>query len=93
MAGDDDANRRMTYELLHRRARELMAAGQLPRTGPNNIFGGYGSDRICELCAAPINAREIEYELEFFTADESRPKRLVWFHLACHAIWDYERTR
>jgi hypothetical protein len=82
----------MSYERLHRRARELIASGTLPRGAPDNIFAGYGSDRTCQLCGAAINGREIEYELEFST--ESPPvKTLLWFHLGCHAIWDYERTR
>lgn len=91
--GDEDAGKAVSYEHLHRRARELIAAGELPRRTPDDMFAGYGADQICALCAAPINAREIEYELEFVAADAPHSKRLYWFHLACHAIWDYERTR
>lgn len=93
MAGDEEAGKGISYEHLHRRARELLASGQLPRATPDNIFAGYGADQPCALCAAQINAREIEYELEFVAADAGGAKRLYWLHLACHAIWDYERAR
>ncbi len=93
MADDEDAGKGVSYEHLHRRARELIAAGELPRRAPDNIFAGYGADQTCALCAALINAREIEYELEFVSADATPAKRLYWLHLACHAIWDYERAR
>jgi len=94
MAADDIPDKGMSYEILHRRARELVAAGELPRKGPDSLYAGYGTDRVCQLCEAPINPREIEYELEFLShADPSGARRLIWLHLACHAIWDYERTR
>ncbi len=81
-----------SYEILHERARMLLKAGSLPRTDAYRIYGGYGSDRGCELCAMPITPKEVEYELEFAaTAASPASKLLVYFHLACHAIWDYER--
>lgn len=81
-----------SYELLHERARELIKNGTLPQVNPSSTYGGYGTDRKCQLCAASITSKEVEYELEFTSSGE-RPlqKQLVWFHLACHAIWDYER--
>lgn len=93
MAGDEGAGKGISYEHLHRRARELIASGVLPRRAPDNIFAGYGADQLCALCAVLINDREIEYELEFITRDARGAKRLYWLHLACHAIWEFERTR
>jgi hypothetical protein len=79
-----------SYERLHERARELIAAGLLPRHHLGMLYAGYGSGRPCQLCEVAINDKEVEYELEFQT-DIGSPKNLVHFHLACHAIWDYER--
>ncbi len=79
------------YEALHERARQLIAAGLLPMTDPARLYGGYGSNHECQLCAAPITAKEVEFELEFATSDSASPKSILRFHLACHAIWDYER--
>ncbi len=94
MADDSAPDRGMSYDVLHARARELISKGDLPREGSNRLYAGYGSNRSCQLCAIPISGKEIEYELEFqgSVAQPSRT-RLVWFHLGCHAIWEYERKR
>lgn len=94
MADNNDPERGVSYEVLHERARSLLANGDLPRQNCTRLYAGYGSDRMCQLCARAITSRDVEYELEFaFSAAGSTKTRLVWFHLACHAIWDYERKR
>ncbi len=94
MADDDDPSGPSSFQVLHDRARELVKTGYLPRSAPDNVYGGYGTDRSCQLCGLLIRQTEIEYELEFMTSvDGSSHKRVVWFHLACHAIWEYERKQ
>lgn len=93
MSGDVDP---ALFEQLHLRARELIAAGVLPSTAPDAMFGGFGSEFVCALCGAPILPAEVLYELEYRAvgaATHPSSRRLVRFHLACHAIWDYERVR
>jgi hypothetical protein len=94
MPGEDRPTGRLSYELLHQRAREFLTAGVLPRDDPRQTYGGYGTGRHCQLCEAPITAQEVEYELEFETGNEHpADKFLVCLHLGCHAIWEYERRR
>lgn len=93
MSGDVDP---AFFEQLHRRARELISTGLLPGAAPHAMFGGFGSGAVCALCGTPILAAEVEYELEYRAvgvASDPSPRRLIRFHLACHAIWDYERAR
>ena len=71
---------------LHERAKELLQRGALPREPAQRIFAGYGHGSPCLLCSTPIAPGEIEYELEF-----GRERQIVCLHLACHAIWEYER--
>jgi hypothetical protein len=83
-------------EQLHLRARELISTGVLPTTAPDAMFGGLGSESVCALCSAPILPAEVTYELEYRAVSavtHSSSRRLVRFHLACRAIWDYERVR
>jgi hypothetical protein len=75
------------FAALHERARALLDDGTLPREPPLRTVAGYGDGVACLLCCGPIEPGEVEYELEFARA---APRR-VSLHLACHAIWDYER--
>jgi hypothetical protein len=77
----------MRFSNLHERARELLHTGALPREPAQRTFAGYGDGTACLLCSSPIGPGEVEYELEFGRED----KRIVDLHLACHAIWEYER--
>jgi len=77
----------MRFSNLHERARELLDTGALPREPAERTFAGYGDGTACLLCSSPIGPGEVEYELEFGRED----KRIVDLHLACHAIWEYER--
>jgi hypothetical protein len=94
MSAGDRPTSGVSYEVLHQRARELIDAGALPVGDPCYMYGGWGIGRNCELCGAPVTSKEIEYELEFETANEQPTRKfLLCLHLGCHAIWDYERKR
>lgn len=84
---------RESHERLRQRAWDLMSRGILPRAEPHRLYAGYGSDRPCQLCAASISSKEVEYELEFSAADQTSEKFVVRIHAACHLIWDDERKR
>lgn len=72
---------------LRGRARELIKEGHLPRGRPMHMWGGSGSDLVCSLCEEPIPRGEVEYELEYRTADGARQYR---FHFYCHTAWQLE---
>jgi len=72
---------------LHERAKGLLRTGVLPRGPAVRTYGGYGDGTTCVLCSGPIGPLEVEYELEFGSQDTQH----AHLHLACHAIWDYER--
>lgn len=75
-------------EPLRLRARELMSAGKLPRDKAIRTWGGSGSGLPCELCGAPIESSQPEFEIQLDLAPGSRSYR---FHRTCHAVWDEMR--
>jgi hypothetical protein len=92
MAENEGGYRGTSHERLHERARELINTGALPRQDTGPLYAGYGgAGHHCELCRSPITSKEVEYELEFGTSTVKSLRKIIRFHLACHAIWDYER--
>jgi hypothetical protein len=77
-------------ELLRKRARERLDAGQLPTQLPKRSFAGRGSGNLCCLCNAPIVAPDIELELDFDTPGELGSVT-IRLHARCYDIWDAER--
>lgn len=62
----------------------VAAAGRsraLPPKGAGRIFGGRGQGGPCALCGDPIEPTQIEYEIEWSSAEG--PQR-SHFHLACY---------
>jgi len=53
----------------------------LPPGGKGRIYGGHGQGSPCALCGAPIHSSQIEYEVEWNSAEG--PQRSQ-FHLACY---------
>ena len=53
----------------------------LPPGGKGRIYGGHGQGTPCALCGAPIDSSQIEYEVEWNSAEG--PQR-SHFHLACY---------
>ena len=51
-------------EVLQPLARERIAKGQLPRGKFSRMWGVLGTGQVCSLCDKPIQAYQIEHEVE-----------------------------
>ena len=75
---------------LRRRARQATAAGNLPARLPVRTWAGRGGGARCLVCSSPLNAHEVELELEFEASaipcspDSSR------MHAHCFEAWKLE---
>jgi hypothetical protein len=71
-------------------ARERIARGMLPgRPSATRMWAGYGNGRLCDLCGKPIQAGEIEYEVEH----PDHAVTTLRFHLVCQSVWQLECAR
>jgi hypothetical protein len=68
--------------------RELRS-GRLPRRAPDDVWGGPGQGRACDLCRAPVGPGEMEVELEF--RGEAPPRAQLTLHVRCFDVWELER--
>jgi hypothetical protein len=57
---------------------------------PLRTWAGHGTGAICNACGAPIQAHEIEYEVEM-PAGSSAPT--LNFHLMCYRNWTGRGSR
>ena len=57
---------------------------------PLRTWAGHGTGAICNACGAPIQAHEIEYEVEM-PAGSGAPSLL--FHLMCYRNWTGRNSR
>lgn len=76
------------HEALRRRAREMIAAGRLPRIAATRSWAGFGTGAPCALCGERIDASEPEIEMDY--VEGTRRTTLV-YHRECSAAWDEER--
>jgi hypothetical protein len=53
----------------------------LPPKGQGRIYGGHGQGTPCALCGDPIDSSQIEYEIEWSSAEGLQRSHL---HLACY---------
>ncbi len=80
MAADDsDAHRRGVRRLII----ERLAAGTLPRSREQRIFGGRGDGAFCGCCDQPIGSADIQYDID----DEGAVQRTIPMHLHCYRLW------
>lgn len=56
----------------------------LPYQKPQRTWAGHGSGTLCDLCHRPIEADQIEYEVEL-PAGACIP--VLNMHLACYEEW------
>jgi len=75
---------------LRRRARAALDAAIIPRDWPKGLWGGNGSGESCPVCGQPVDAAEMELEVEF-AMDSAQSVREFHLHLACFAAWEIER--
>jgi hypothetical protein len=71
---------------LRAEARRRVALGRLPSQPQQYLWAGAGNGQPCSLCDRPIDAGQIEYELQFNT----RPLTVYRFHRICHEAWELE---
>ncbi|HEY7929875.1 MAG TPA: hypothetical protein VID71_07685 [Steroidobacteraceae bacterium] len=74
-------------EELKQLAKQRIASGELPCLRTARTWGSHGSGATCSLCARPIQAHEIEYEVAADDCGGAAEARTVRFHLRCHAAW------
>jgi hypothetical protein len=77
---------------LRRKARAALDQGLIPRDRPRGLWGGNGSGQPCPVCGSPVDAAEMELEVEFeFGEVGARGVREFHLHLPCFAAWEIER--
>ena len=77
---------------LRRKARAALDAGLSPREQPKGLWGGNGLGEPCTVCGHPVEATEMELEVEFAFAEiGAQGVREFHLHLPCFAAWEIER--
>lgn len=64
-------------------------SGRLPHVAPVRVLAGTGRGLYCAACGRPIEAAEIEYEVEWADQDLTP---LVRLHVSCYEVWKSELT-
>ena len=62
----------------------------MPQREPLRTWAGHGTGAICNACGAPVQAHEIEYEVEM-PAGSAAPT--LNFHLMCYRNWTGRGSR
>ena len=89
-------------ETLRQKAREAMRTGRLPARKPTTTWAGRGSGAPCTICGEPVNAHEVEFELDFtprarngVELEDSGPgngRALPRVHRPCLLAWEREQS-
>jgi hypothetical protein len=72
---------------LRQKARESIEAGRLPASALARVFAGPGTGACCAICARPIDANEMEYEVEF-AQKRAEHHGNVRVHTECFLVWE-----
>jgi len=72
-------------EALILRARQAIDEGRLPNYPASQILAAYGDGAPCDLCAKPVSAHDVRYELRFGSGPNAEMHRL---HLRCFLAWE-----
>ncbi|HTT02968.1 MAG TPA: hypothetical protein VMG11_12865 [Steroidobacteraceae bacterium] len=60
----------------------------IPYRQPRRAWAGHGTGTLCNLCQQPIEATQIEYEIECQVELESGPtNEVLYMHLDCYHDW------
>jgi hypothetical protein len=83
--------------------KEAICSGKLPDRSAERTWAGRGCGAPCAICGRPINADELEYELEFATGDNTtaagthsaagKPLADYHVHIGCFWAWESERRK
>jgi hypothetical protein len=71
---------------------ETIRSGRLPDRCAERTWAGRGCGASCVVCSRPIDPGELEYELEFITADDAKPA-VYHVHNVCYWAWETERRK
>jgi len=77
-----------TYRTLRENARAALSAKTLPLRRPDRMWGGRGDGAPCAICHSPVRADELEFELEYLSADGLANHHV---HVPCFTAWERER--
>src|SRR5262245_12260008 len=72
---------------------EAIRSGKLPDRSAEHTWAGPGCGAPCVICGQPINADELEYELEFVTGDDGKQSAEYHVHIGCFSAWEAERRK
>jgi hypothetical protein len=75
--------------VLREKACAVIRAGKLPSRAPDSTWGGPGVGAPCSICDLPVEADQMELEIQF-AHDGGLDKYHV--HIRCFAAWELERT-
>jgi hypothetical protein len=75
------------------RVLEAISSGKLPDRCADRTWAGRGCGAPCVICGRPINADELEYELEFVTGDNGTQLAAYHVHNGCFWAWECERRK
>ena len=82
----------MDEESLREKARLVVRNGKLPRRRPDRTWGGPGVGAQCAICELPVQATEMEFEIEFARDGSNPGLDKFHVHLQCFAAWEFERA-
>lgn len=70
---------------LTRLAQEGVHAGRLPPGGSGRTWAGAATGRICTVCGARIEDKDVEYEVEWL---KDGVPHCAYFHIECYRAWN-----
>ena len=72
---------------------EAIRSGKLPDRCAERTWARRGCGAPCVICGRPVNADELEYEVEFGTSDDGKPSTDYHLHNGCYWAWESERRK
>jgi hypothetical protein len=81
------------HDAFRDRVLEAICSGKLPDRCAERTWAGRGCGAPCVICGRPINADELEYELEFDTGDNGKDPAAYHVHNGCFWAWESERRK
>jgi hypothetical protein len=78
---------------VHGNLLEAIRSGKLPGRSPERTWAGPGCGALCMICGEPVNADELEYELEFAPGGHSKRPEGHHLHVGCFWAWETERHK
>jgi hypothetical protein len=73
---------------LREKARKALRDMKLPIRRADRMWGGRGDGAKCSICSAPVKPDELEFELEYISADGIATHHV---HVHCLSAWERER--